>query len=273
MNAPSISWSRHGHRMLAKRCQAGRQCPMEPMDAIEIRTGRGTMPVYCAVPSSPPPWPGVVVVHDFTGMSHDLRDQADWLASEGFLAVAPDLYYWGSRLGCLWTIMRDLGQRRGRSFDDIEAARQWLREHPDCTGRIGVIGFCMGGGYAVALAAGRGFDAASVNYGGCPSDAEEWLPQACPIVGSFGDADHSPLGGRAGRRLGRLLTELEVPHDVKVYPGVGHGFMNDHDPQDQTLLLKFLARVSGTGYDEDATRDARRRIIAFFDRYLRDSQT
>lgn len=236
---------------------------------VDIPTRHGLMPAFTAVPSVEPPWPGVVVIHDFTGMGQDLRAQATWLAGEGFLAIAPDLYYWGNRLRCLPTIMRDLGPRRGRSFDDIEAARQRLRDNPGCTGTIGVVGFCMGGGFAIALSEGHGFDASAANYGGCPSDARDWLPRACPVVGSFGGADKSPLGAKAGERLDQLLGEFDVPHDVKVYPGVRHGFMNDHAPQDQTLFLRFLARISGTRYDEAATEDARRRIIAFFNHHLR----
>src|SRR6478609_6725137 len=244
---------------------------METGSRVEIVTAHGRMPAYTAVPTTAPPWPGVVVIHDFTGMSQDLRDHAGWLAGEGFLAIAPDLYYWGSRLRCLVTIVRELGPRRGRSFDDIEAARQWLRDHDGCTGVVGVVGFCMGGGYAIALAEGHGFDASAVNYGGCPSDARDWMPGACPVVGSFGGADRSPLGYRAGQRLDELLTELDIPHDVKIYPGVGHGFMNDHAPEDQTLFLRFLARVSGTRYDHAATLDARRRIAAFFKEHLRSA--
>jgi carboxymethylenebutenolidase len=79
----------------------------------------------------------------------------------------------------------------------------------------------------------------------------------------------SPLGARAGQRLDELLSEFAVPQDVKIYPGVGHGFMDDHAPEDQTLLLRFLARISGTRYDEAATVDARRRIIGFFNAHLR----
>ena len=69
-----------------------------PESMVTVRTPHGEMPTFLAVPSGEGPWPGVIVLHDFTGMSHDLQHQAEWLAGEGFLAAAPDLYYWGSRV-------------------------------------------------------------------------------------------------------------------------------------------------------------------------------
>jgi carboxymethylenebutenolidase len=238
------------------------------MGDVVISTPYGQMPAYVAVPDGPAPWPGVVVVHDFAGMSHDLRNQADWLAREGFLAAAPDLYYWGSRLRCLWTIMREVTAGTGRTVADIDAVRDWLSARDDCTGRIGVIGFCMGGGYALALAAGHEYAASGANYGGCPADAERELAGACPVVASYGGKDRSPMGASAAVRLERGLAALGVDHDVKVYPDAAHGFINDHDQADMTLLLTILNKISGTRYHEPSASDAHRRIAAFFHRHL-----
>jgi carboxymethylenebutenolidase len=81
----------------------------------------------------------------------------------------------------------------------------------------------QGGGYALALAPGRGFAASSSNDGGCPNDAEHVLAGACPIVASYGGKDRSPMGYRAAAKLERALAANGVEHDIKVYPEAATG--------------------------------------------------
>ena len=217
---------------------------------------------YLAEPATAPPWPGVVLIHEIFGLNDDLRAKADRFAARGYVALAPDLLSLGPKALCLLGAFRALNDRKGPAFDAIEAARADLAGRDTCTGRIGVIGFCMGGGFALLSAPRFGFSAASVNYGQVPKDAPEILKGSCPIVGSYGAKD-LPLRGTA-RRLEQALAANGVDHDVKEYPGAPHSFLTQYDS-----VTGILSRVTGIGFHAPSADDAWRRIDAFFDRHLK----
>jgi carboxymethylenebutenolidase len=227
------------------------------------------VPGYLAVPaagSAPAPWPGVVVIHEAFGLSDDIRRKADQLAAHGYLALAPDLYRGRHWIRCVRAAFQQLRARSGPAFEALDAARAFLAGRDDCTGRAGVIGFCMGGGFALLCAPRNGFAAVSVNYGEVPQDTETALRGACPVVGSFGARD---VGGtKPPERLQRALVTLEVPHDVKVYPGSGHRFMTE-----SSGAGAVLARFARMSYQEADAADAWQRIYAFFGEHLGASST
>ena len=220
---------------------------------------------YLATPRGTGPWPGVVVVMDALGLSDDIRLQADRLAAAGYLAFAPDLYS-GRGIRCVVAAIKASRDGKGPAYQDLEAARHWLAERQDCTGQIGIIGFCMGGGFALLSAPRYDFAAASVNYGEVPEDAAQRLAGCCPVVASYGKRDPE-LPGRAAR-LEQALTELGVAHDVKEYPDVGHAFMNRINVGPALNPLMKLVRMH---YHHASAEDSWRRILDFFDAHLRDA--
>ena len=234
------------------------------MPAVTIPGGASTpeLNAHLAVPPvGDGPWPAVVVLHESFGLNDDIRQHAERLAAAGYLAVAPDLFSAGGRLRCIRGVFRALMRGEGDAVADIDAVREWAAAQASSTGRVGVIGFCMGGGFAL-LTAGRGFDASAPNYGHLPKQLDEVLRGACPIVASYGAKDRSLRGTAA--KLEGTLERAGVEHDVKEYPDAGHSFLNRHDFGPGGALL----RVAGIGYHAPSAEDAWGRILRFFATHL-----
>jgi carboxymethylenebutenolidase len=219
---------------------------------------------YLAIPEGVGPFPAVVMIHEAFGLNDQMRRHADRLAEAGYLTLAVDLFSDGGPRRCLVSTMRSMITGEGRVFTDLATARTWLRDSDLSTGKTGVIGFCMGGGFAL-LAANDGFDAASVNYGRLPRDPGSALRGACPVVANYGGKDRTLKGAAA--RLEAALDSLGVEHDVKEFPTAGHSFLNEEE--EGPRALRPLMRVLGIGPDPQSAPEAWRRIEEHFAKHLK----
>ena len=227
-----------------------------------------THAAYLATPITtadrPGTWPGIVLVHDAFGMSDDMREQADWLAAAGYLVAIPDLYAGKSAIRCIKGAFAQLSAQQGPAFEQIDATRAALAESPDCTGTVGVIGYCMGGAFALLLAGRPGWAASSVNYGMVPDNVEEILAGACPVIASFGGKDRGLPG--AARTLQAAADKTGITADIKEYPDARHAFLNRITTASP---LTPMLKVAGIGYHHASAADAKTRILTFFDTHLR----
>jgi carboxymethylenebutenolidase len=228
-----------------------------------IAQGSADLNAYVARPTGDGPWPGVVAIHELFGLDDVLRRQCDRLAAAGYLTIGPDLFSDGGPRRCIVSTFRDLFSGHGKPYADIEAARHYLLESAGCTGKVGVIGFCMGGAFALVVST-RGYDVASVNYGAVPRHTEQALVGACPIVASYGKRDPLMLG--QAKKLDKALTAVGVEHDLKVYDRAGHSFLND--APNGPALLRPIERIANVGPEPAAAADAWARIEVFFARHL-----
>ena len=226
----------------------------------------GSLAGALALPNGDGPFPGVVVLHEIFGLNDDIRRITDRFASNGYAALAPDLYSHGNRALCLSRVLlgaTSTGAMKA-TLADIEAARAELARHDAVDEqRIAVVGFCLGGGFALLVGAEGGVRAAGVNYGIVPT-SKDAIAGVCPVVASYGSEDH-PFAAH-GARLERHLAELGVPHDVKIYDGVGHAFLSyDNGP----AWAARLPSPMKAGYSEPEAEDAWARMLAFFDEHVR----
>ena len=230
-----------------------------------VTTDRTYLAAPVATAAQPGPWPAVVVVHEALGPTDDMHEQCDWFAAAGYLALMPDLYHGRPMIRCVRGAVRQLVAQHGPVFDQLDAARARLAARDDCTGAVGVVGYCLGGGFALLLAGRGDYDAAAVNYGELPTNLDEVLAGSCPMVASYGGRD-GLVRGPASATLTAALVRAGVPHDVKHYPPARHAFISRNVVPSP---LTTIAKVLGVGYHHDSAADAKRRMLAFFDAHLR----
>jgi carboxymethylenebutenolidase len=205
-----------------------------------------------ALPEEPGPHPGVVVIHEVYGLNDNIRDVTRRLAAEGYASLAVDLFSGRNRALCMARLMGGtLTGRASFALTDLMASAEYLSAQPEVDGaRVGVIGFCMGGGLALAWGCrDRRLRAVAPFYATNPRPRSA-VRRLCPVVGSYPGRDFT---ARAGRSLDARLSELGIVHDIKVYPEARHSFFNDQ----------------GKAYDATASADAWERVLAFFAEHVR----
>jgi carboxymethylenebutenolidase len=230
---------------------------------ITYPSATSPLPGYLAIPDGQGPWPGVVIVQDVLGLTADLKRITDRFAASGYLALAPALYGRGPKIKCMISTIRAHFAGSGAAYDDLVAARDYLTANAQCTGKVGLVGFCMGAGFCLQLAPRGLFDATAPNYGLLPKNIEA-LSRSCPLVASFGANDRIVARGTAAK-LEAVLAQGDVARDVKEYLDVAHSFMNNWGIPGP---IRVVERVAGMAYSEPEAEDAWRRMLSFLEDHL-----
>jgi carboxymethylenebutenolidase len=228
-------------------------------EMVEVAAPGGRMPAQVAHPVAAGRFPGVIVVQEAFGLNGHIKEVARRLAAEGYVTLAPDLFYRGGagRTAGYGELPKAIGMmsalKDGETVEDVAAAVARLeRETAVRADALGITGFCMGGrvSYLAACALPEKFKAAVPFYGGgIPVERTDGL--ACPVLALFGEDDsYIPLTQVVHLRA--EASRLGKRVDVVVYPKAGHGFFCDERDS----------------YRPEAAADAWRRLLAFFAQHL-----
>jgi carboxymethylenebutenolidase len=223
---------------------------------VDSPMGNGKITGYLVHPvsESQKKFPGILVVHENRGLNPYIEDVARRLGTEGYMTFAPDGLtsvggYPGDdeKGGALFRSVD-----RTKMAEDFVAAAKWLKARPDCTGKLGAVGFCFGGGIVNMLAVRLGSDlAAGVPFYGAQPSAEDAAKIKSPLLLQYAGLDTRITGGAPAYEA--ALKEHHVAYEAYVYEGANHGFHNDTTPR----------------YDESAAKLAWKRTVDFFAKYVK----
>jgi carboxymethylenebutenolidase len=218
-------------------------------ETVQFKSGNDTVSGFLALPDAPGPHAAVIVIHEWWGLNDWVKEQAEKLASLGYVALAVDLYRGKVATNAeeAHELMRGLPQDRG--VQDLKAAVTYLGTRKDVRpDRIGSIGWCMGGGFSIQLTVhDPRLRACVVNYGALPTDPNDLQQIGAAVLGNFGADDHGITVADV-EAFKKGMTNAQRVFEVKIYPGAGHGFMNPNNKD---------------GYRPEAAADAWSRIINF----------
>jgi carboxymethylenebutenolidase len=249
MRTNHVGWLVLGAALLALPAAAAEQ-------KVTFKSGDETVSGVLVTPDKGGPFPGIIVVHEWWGLDDWVKDQARALAREGYAALAVDLYRGKVTNKQEEAHQLMMGTPPDRAIRDLKAAYAYPQSRPEVRkDRIGVIGWCMGGRYALELATQEpGLDAVVVYYGAPPTDPAAIARIKAPVLGNFGAEDKGPSPEQV-RAFEKAMKAAGKTVDVKIYEGAGHAFANPNNPWG--------------GYREAAAKDAWARTVAFLNRYLK----
>jgi len=174
--------------------------------------------------------PGVIVIQEWWGLVPHIKDVADRLAAEGYLALAPDLYHGKSTTEPDEAGKMMMAMKMDEAARDMSGAFDYLKSHPNCSGKLGSVGFCMGGGLSLYIATLKPIDACVIYYGVLMGVTPDLGNITGAVLGHYAqnDAWASP---DVARKLEKDLKDAGKDAEVHIYPGTEHAFFNDARPE------------------------------------------
>lgn len=223
-------------------------------EMIEFPSNGHTTPGYVARPDDKETHPGVVVIQEWWGLTPHIKEVAERFAGAGFVALAPDLYHGKVAQEPDEARKLRMAMDRDRAVTEIVASARRLQGMAEVAPKkIGLVGWCLGGGLSLsAAAASAGEIGAAVAFYGQPLSAADTPRLQVPILGLYGQKD-AGIPVETVRAFAHELQAHDIPYEIHIYEGAQHAFFNDTRPQ---------------VYDAEAAQDAWEKTLAWFQHYL-----